>query len=179
MRTSYDVLRSLKRYGALVLGDTWEIHEAAEEGTTARPMVLVRPTAGQQISGPFHTMEIIQPFALYAYPAAGETPYESLHAASEAEELLVTAFRIGGVGAGRPGRMPLYDFDASGPDEGSDARQQPDYARVLDFSTERMQATEDDLLWTVVAEVRLGWLRSALLASEATTDQVRVEINPS
>jgi hypothetical protein len=180
MRTSYDVLRSLKRFGSVILGDDYEIHEAGDEGATARPMMMVKPTATATISGPRHTMEYTQPFALYAYPEPGETPYESLHVASTVEEGLITAFRIGGIGEGHPGRVPLYDYDSVGADEGSDARNEPDYARLLDFNIERMQSVEDELLWTVTAEVRLGWYRSALLLSgERTAQEVRIEIDES
>jgi len=165
MRTSIDVLRSLKRYTAIALGEDWEVRLLQEEGTFSRPAAQVLQATGQQITGPHHAMDIVQTFSIHAFPEAGDTMESSLLAAAQAEELLVYAFRVG-VDKGKAARVPLYDYDGVPFNEGSTTRKRPDYARIIDLEISRIQNPSDELLFTVTAEVRMGWRRNALLESE-------------
>jgi len=161
MRTSFDVLRSLKRYVAIALGEEWEVRLQAEEGTFSRPAAIITDApGGQTIDGPRRAMDIVQTFSINAFPVPGPSVMESLEAAAEVEETLVHAFRVG-VGEGKAARVPLYDYDSVPVTDGSTSRNRPDYARILDLSVGRPQSPSDELLFTVTAEVRLGWRRNA------------------
>jgi hypothetical protein len=46
-------------------------------------------------------------------------------------------------------------------------RQRPDYAKVLDLSVNAVQSPDDQTLYTVLAEVRMGWRSGSLLPSNA------------
>lgn len=170
MRTSLDALRSMKRYVATSLGEAWEVRLLVEEGTFGRPAAQVMEATGQTITGPHHTMSVVQTFMVHAFPVPGETVMESLIAAGEVEDNLVRAFRIG-VDKGRAARVPLYNYDAVPHNEGSTARHPQDYARILDFEVSRTQSPQDELLFTVSAEVRLGWERDGQILSTGRVAQ--------
>lgn len=170
MRTSLDVLRSLKRYVATSLGEEWEVRLLVEEGTFGRPAAQIMEATGQTITGPHHTMSVIQTFMVHTFPVPGATVMESLIAAGEVEDNLVRAFRIG-VDRGRAGRVPLYNYDAVPHNEGSTSRNPQDYARILDFEVSRTQSPQDELLFTVSAEVRLGWERDGQILSTGRVAQ--------
>jgi len=174
MRTSIDVMRSLKRYVALALGEAWEVRLLVEEGTFGRPAAQIMEATGQTLTGPFHSVDAIQTFMVHAFPVERETVMESLLGAAEVEETLLRAFRMGGVDEGHAARLPLYDYDDVASHQGSSARTPKDYARILDLEISRTQSPEDELLFTVTAEVRLGWRRDGQLPSDG---RVAREIN--
>lgn len=165
MRTSKDAIRSLARYMAVAFGDGFEVGFFSEEGTFTRPGVVVAAAGGElDGGGTRHTVDVIQPFAVYAYPVEGANVEEGFDNAMAAQETLFQAFRVG-VDEGRPMRVPLYDYEGIAIDEGTLLRRYPDFMRVLDLSIERSQAPEDERKWTVTAEIRIGWRRSAELPS--------------
>jgi hypothetical protein len=163
MRTSIDAIRSLARYMTLAFGEDFEVGYFAEEGTFARPGISV-VAAGPELAGggTRHTVDIIQPFALYAYPSPGESVEEGFFNAMGAQEKFFQAFRVG-IEEGRPMRVPLYDYEGVALNEGTILRRYPDFLRILDLSVERKQAPEDERLWTVICEIRAGWRRTAEL----------------
>jgi hypothetical protein len=165
MRTSIDILRSLKRYTAEALGDDWEVRLLSEEGTFSRPGAQVMEAGGQATTGPSHTMEHTQSFSIHAFPEPGGTVTQSMIFAAEAEEQLLIAFRVG-VGEGRAARLPIYDYTSVPHDAGSTTRGHADYARILDLEIRREQSPSDELLFSVAVEVRLGWRRNAALTSQ-------------
>lgn len=178
MRTSIDALRSLKRYVAVALGPDWEVRLQAEEGTFKRPQaIILEPPGGAQVTGSAHSSDLVQTFVVHIFPERGNTVMESLTGAADVEEIIFNAFRSG-VGKGRVARMPLYDYEAVGPEEPSDARRGTDFAQVLALSVERKQSPSDELNYTVTTEVRLGWRRNAGLpssgrvATEVRTTQI-------
>lgn len=170
MRTSIDVLRSVKRYVAEALGEDWEVRLLVEEGTFGRPAAQVLEATGQTITGPSHTMDVIQTFVVHAFPVKGDTVMESLLEASAVEDTFVRALRIG-IGEGRAARIPLYDYEGVPHDAGSTARAPQDYARILDLEISRTQSPQDELLFTVSAEVRLGWRRDGQIPSSGRVAQ--------
>jgi hypothetical protein len=162
MRTVRDALRSISRYMSEAFGDDWEVGFFAQEGAFSRPGIAVR-TAGPLLSGGSrHTADLTQPIAVYVYPAEGESVEATFDNVMAAEERLWQAIQVG-IGAGRPYRIPLYDFEGVAIDEGSLLRRYPDYLRVLDLSINRAQSPEDEKKWTVTGEMRVGWRRSAEL----------------
>jgi hypothetical protein len=179
MRTSIDTLRSLKRYTYEALGDSWEVRLLVEQGTFDRPGAQVLEASPQQITGPQNAMDIIQSFSIHAFPEPGVSVVDSLLKAGEAEDCLVRAFRMG-IGEGHAGLVPLYDYEAVPHNAGSTSRRAPDYARILDLSIRREQNPSDELLFTVAAEVRLGWRRNAALTSagKVATDII-INLNPT
>lgn len=173
MRTSIDILRSLKRYIAIALGPEWEVRLLSEEGTFGRPAAQIMEATGQTITGPSHASDLVQTFMVHVFPVPGDTVMESLLAASEAEEKLFQAFRWG-IDKGRTARLPLYDYAATPLDEGSSTRRTADYARILDLELSRTQSPSDELLFTVSAEVRLGWRRGGRLPSGKVAQRVNI-----
>lgn len=173
MRTSIDVLRSLKRYVAIALGEDWEVRLLVEEGTFGRPAAQVMEATGQTITGPNHTMDVIQTYMVHAFPVKGSTVMESLLAASEVEDTLVRAFRIG-IDKGRAARIPLYNYESVPANAGSSDRTPKDFARILDLEISRTQSPQDELLFTVSAEVRLGWRRDGRLLSGRVAKAINV-----
>ena len=166
-RSASDALRSLKRYVALALGDAWEIRLSREEGAFDRPFARVWQVAGSSYpltSGKW-LADIVQPFVISAYPEPGMTVDESLLAAQAVEEALFQAFRVG-VGDGRPLRVPLCNYTGVA-SNGAGVWNPPAFMRVNDLSTQPFPDPDDNLLWTVVCDVRLTWRRLAETIPEA------------
>lgn len=164
MRTPTDVLRSLKRYVAIALPEEWEVRIDSEEGTFKRPSAVISAPQGAQMTGPARVTDYIQSFQIMCHPELGEKPMESLLNATNAEEDLFMAFRVG-VDEGRAARVPIYDYDGVGIDQASDSRNPQDFARVLDLSIAKPQSPIDERIYTVTAEVRLGWRANSALPS--------------
>jgi hypothetical protein len=168
-RTSTDALRSLKRYVALALGDPWEVRLSREEGAFDRPFARVWQVAGSTYpltSGKW-LADIVQPFVVSAYPEPGMTVDESLLAAQAVEEAFFLAFRAG-VGDGHPMRVPLYNYTGVALDEPG-VWMPKGFMRVNDLSTQPFPDPDDNLLWTVVCDVRLTWRRLAQTIPETPT----------
>lgn len=161
MRTGTDVLLSLTRHAAAALGEEWEVRPAAEEGTFGRPAAQVTATSPQAITGSRRWLEIVQGFAIYAYPAPADSIVKSLIAVGQAEESLIGAFQGASVGEARTAELPLYDYDGVGEDQSSAARRPSDFARLTDFNVTRTQNPDDERLWSVLVELRLRWTRDA------------------
>lgn len=164
MRTSLDAIRSLARYMAEAFGDDYEVSALPEQGTFGRPGVWVTEAGEQQSSGSRHTVDLIQPYAIYVYPPEKDTVEGSWAAAEAARDILWTAFNVG-IGEGHARRVPLYDYDGVDVSEGTLQRRYPDYLRVLDYSAKSTTAPKDERKFTVTAQVRLGWRRAAEMPS--------------
>jgi hypothetical protein len=173
MRTQLDAVRSLARYASEVFGEDWSVNLWSAQGTFERPAIAVRRTGPTLLSGPRHSVDLTLPAALYVYPPALDTGEATFAAAAAADDLLFTAFRIG-VGEGRPMRVPLYDYAGVGLDEASEVRAASDYLRVLDLSVEHHQSPEDEDLWTIIANLRLGWRRMGEQPDAMATELVEV-----
>jgi hypothetical protein len=160
-RTNTDALRSLKRYVAAALGDSFEVRLSREEGAFDRPFARVWQVAGTTypLTGGKWLSDIVQPFVISAYPEPGETPDEALLGAQAVEETLYKAFRVG-VNGGRPLRVPLLDY-ASVALDAPGVWMAPIFMRVTDLSTQPFPDPDESRLWTVVCDVRLTWRRLA------------------
>ena len=167
MRSPYDVLRSLTYYVSLALPDEWSVVETVEEGVMARPFATVVETpAIRAVTNP-RVAEVNKSFNIFAYPEpVTNHPMRGRAEAAKIEEALLDLFSMG-LDEGRPLRVPLYDFDSTGPDEMSDQRRAVDFAQVQSLSVNVVQADDDEDLFTVLVEVRLWWTRNALVPSTA------------
>lgn len=178
MRTTQDALRSLARYMSEAFPD-FSVGFFNEEGTFARPAVAVRTTGPTLSSGSRHTVDLIQPTAIYVYPAEEESVEATFAKVMAIEDTLWRTFHVG-VSAGRPMRIPLYDYEGVPLEEGSMLRRYPDYLRVVDLSIDRAQAPEDEMKWTVIAEARLTWRRAAEVPSGTRlAGDIRTDFTPS
>jgi hypothetical protein len=185
MRTALDMLRSLARYTYEVLGPEWEVRPLAEQGSFERPHAVVEPAGGQVITGPPHTVDIVQPYVIHAFCEKKASPPESLHEAARVEELLWLGFRRNGnrpqprlpgpASYARPGLVPLWDWEDVDFTQGSDVRRDPDYAAIRDLTIERVQTPSDELLYTVTAEIRLNWRRDGVLPDGKTAREMRID----
>lgn len=123
MRTSTDVLRSLKRYLNLALPGYSLVFDG-EEGTAKRPMAVITSTSPNNIEGPKHSEDLVQAFTIYVYPPAGENAQDARvkagAVADRVERLLgsgivydedTEAWAQADRGRGRRALMPLYDYE--------------------------------------------------------------------
>jgi hypothetical protein len=170
-----DALRSLKRYVAIALGDSFEVRLSREEGAFERPFARVWQVAGTTypLTGGKWLADVVQPFVIAAYPAAGATPDDALVSAQAVEDQLFRAFRVG-VGGGRALRVPLCSYNRASLDEPG-VWNPPAFMRVNDLSTQPFSDPDDNTLWTVTCDVRLTWRRLAeTIPASAVLDGVRI-----
>lgn len=160
-RSHIDALRSVKRYVAVALGDEWEVRLSREEGAFARPFARVWQVAGTTypLTGGRWLADMVQPFVIAAYPEAGRDPDQAMLFAQKVENTLYTAFRVG-VENGRPLRVPLYNYYRVRHWDAGEWYPRA-FMRVNDLSTQPFPDPDDNLLWTVVCDVRLAWRRLA------------------
>lgn len=183
MRTTTDGLRSVKRYVSLALGPDWEVRLSNEKGAFRRPFARVLLLPGITFPAQsFVVVKVIATMQIVAFPKRGVSPDASQLAAMDVVEQLWVAFGGPGVAEGHIYRVPLYDYAGvpiSGPDSGVDEthRQPHDYMRVeAPPSVDPNVDPDDDSLWSVTANIRMSWVRSAAVPSTAmTTDRVGVE----
>lgn len=96
MRTSADVLRSLIRYSALMLGDEWEVRPWGTEGEFKFPFARVAVVAPPVVTtGPAHTSDMAMTLAIHAYPIPGSTPDESIMEVERVKELFHLGIEVG------------------------------------------------------------------------------------
>jgi hypothetical protein len=162
-----DAQRSLRRYLGFHL-PSYDVRTEPDEGAFARPAISI-DTIPAVYSNRNRFLEVTQPFTIYGYPAAGEDPLEAEDNARALEESLIQACEIGGYG-GYPRRIPLHDFDGLDrdeplvpvPEEDEEPEPEPEpdgYMWVMDFSTEVRVDPDDELLRTVIGELRVRWRR--------------------
>lgn len=179
MRQEYDVIRSLARYVALALGEDFMVREVNEEGAVTRPGAIIEmasPEARADASTR-QVLEVNAGYDIFVYPSLGKVPLESRAIAGRVAGQLSEAIE-GGVDEGQPGLIPLYDYEGVPYDQPSEVRRSQDFARVLDFSVWPKQSPDDELRYTVAAEVRLGWRRDRALPSNARTLQsIRIALS--
>lgn len=158
MRSTTDVRRSLQKYVAEALGSDWEVRSDDEQGMVTLPFCRVRRSAPTTMSGPSHTTDSVISFALHCTPVPAKTSADAYDEAERIEELLVRGFRVG-VGAGRPARVPLYNYETIPPDNTSTIRGYADYMRVEQLTTQQLPDPDDPNCVNVVADLRLAWRR--------------------
>ena len=86
-----------------------------------------------------------------------------------------------GVGFGRTIRVPLYDYEGSGFQDGAAVYRHPsDFLRVQDFSPRLLPDPNDPRRIPVVADLRVTWrvpndLRAMKIKGAVVTEEIRVE----
>ena len=178
-REPYSVLRSLCRHTALALGDDWnDVRPAEQEGTFERPFALIERTGPAGYTGSAFLRDVAVAFSIMAYPRTDEDPDEALRLALLTEECLEDGFNSNKLPCADVSRVPLYDYSGIPFDESTDRRAHCDYLRVGAFSTARIRDPDDQRLWTVTADVRMGYRRLGRVPyGGRTTTRVYVEMD--
>lgn len=184
MRTMSDVHRSLARFAAAALGSDWEVRMSDDGGAWKRPAVLVIPTGPlSDAGGSQFVSELVQPWAMYAYPPVGTSPDDSLLKAQVIADKVNDAVRFGVVAGvqvdkARPLRIPLYLYDGVALGTAATVRAPSDYLRVSDLAVETVQDPNSRALFTVTVELRLRWRRAPKLGVQgALIDVVPVHVS--
>lgn len=182
MRTAIDALRSMNRYIALALGDTWEVRLWTDDVKLPFPFARVTFAGPTLMTGPAMYADVTQPMVVHAYQEPQESVEAGIISALMVEDVLFNAFQGRGAGPVRSGnmRIPLYDYDGvplDGIESGSDTRFTSDYLRVLDFSTSHLHDPQDDRNITVSADIRVMWRRPTHADPGKPVESLEVEIS--
>lgn len=176
MRTASDALRSVNRHVAQAFGSAWEVRLSKQKGDFYRPFVRVTqvPTL-TVVAESFTVIRLTSAYQVVAFPERQATVDGSQMTALAAVETLYQAFTGPGVGKGRVYRVPLYDYDGI-PFTGPDAFATENDRVYCDFlkveappDVQMNQDDDDDYLWSVAANIRMSWLRSAAVPSPGET----------
>lgn len=176
MRTATDALRSVNRHVAMAFGDAWEVRLSQQKGDFYRPFVRVTqmPTLTMNAESAVN-IRLTSAYQVVAFPSSQSTVDDSQANALAAVDTMYQAFTGPGVGKGRVYRVPLYDYTGI-PYVGPEAfatendRVYCDYLKVEgppDITLN--QDDDDDYLWSIAANIRMSWLRSAAVPSTGRT----------
>lgn len=182
MRELNDARRSLGRYMWLAFPDH-EVFIHRDEQLFDRPAVVVRTVGDMLFPGAGWAMvDVTQPFAVYVYPQPFDNIKQSEAHALLEKQKLARAFSHGlefpgNVTVGGHRRVPLWDYADVGIDEALPAGRvgELQYMRTLDMSVTQLQETDDDRMWTLVANLRLTWRQTGPEEQDSQlVQQVRV-----
>lgn len=193
MRTATDALRSVARYSALALGPEWEVRLSTEKGTFQRPGAQVQQVPNvQMVTQRWSQAKFVAGYQIMCYPVAMPTADQSQLEALRVLDLLWVAFAGPGAGSptirrpvdsqrGLPFRVPLYNYDGIplfGPAAfaAETARDPRDFLHMEGQPEVTVTPDPgDETLYSVAANIRMSWLRSAAVPSgQPTTGSVRV-----
>lgn len=181
-----DIHRSVRRYIATALGNTWRIRgerEVIKDDERPAAVVEFSTPVGQ---GPGHRDRRTIPqgdvsraatFAVTAYPALFDTAREGRHEADRIADLLDQTIGQGLVdddsgelvNIGHPLAVPVYDY-AGVPLTGAGRGGPADpygWAMVETHSVHPIQDPLDEKRWTVAMSLRLSWWRAGREAMPA------------
>lgn len=174
MRTHEDALRSVKRYLALVLGDTWEVRMWADEGSYAAPLAKVAESGPALFTSHRVYTDVVQPVQVHFFLPVAATVSEAMFAARKLRQQITEAIEIG-IDQGRPRRIPLYDYDGLSESESSSARNYYDYLKVRDLSVNTVPDSNVPTGVVVVADMRIAWSQYTTVTPDSVTvESVRV-----
>lgn len=184
-----DVLRSLRRYVALILGSPpWRVRlQRTRVSDDERPVAVIEESS--PLTEPFSRaghasqgdVQQAQTFALMCYPTFDSTQAvaESAERARQLKRLVHAGFARGLVtddappkNIGMPWRIPVYDFAtvpiAGTPQERSGPAEPYMHADVgRGFNTRAIQDPLDEFRWTVVANVPVTWWAAGRIRPDA------------
>lgn len=170
-----DIVRSVRRYVAVMLGPPWQLDlERKEVADDARPAGVLEtgPEAVRRARAtvPQGSVELFMPLTVSLYPPLAE-PREAGRAARRLSGSLLDLLLVGADGpvfadgrrAAGPERIPLYDY-SNIPLIGTAAeRAGPEFPHdvlwVEDYSARPVQDPLDPQRWTVVLELRVSYER--------------------
>lgn len=171
MRTPLDAAKSVQRYFGLVLPPPWDVRRTLEAGMEVeRPFALVTRNGPVLSSGPINAVEVSLAFTVHAYPPVPDLRQDADDLGLELSHLLWQAVE-GGVGPGRPRRLPLWDFDPATVPAGQAApfRSTRDFLRVAaDPQINVIADTDDPRALTVALDVRCTFRRRGPVPSAQT-----------
>jgi hypothetical protein len=176
MRTALDAIRSQKRYVSEALGVGWEVRLAAEKGTFNRPYaVVIQVPSIQYFVESWWTSRVQTVHQVMCYPAPGPSVADSLAGALEITESLWQAYAGPGIGLGHIARIPLFDYAGvplTGPSSGvvDTARNYNDFMKLEQSpNVTPYQDPNNELLYSVMANITMSWLRNAAVPSTGIT----------
>ena len=180
MRDPIDVLRSVKRHMALVLGSDWEVR--LDDEMEVVPFCFVSRTTPVTETSPtqhLSTFSMGVRAVCYLGPKASEE--EALIALGAVERTVLRGLKRGEVGGGRNLRIPLYDYSAVGMDAAAtvDERINDDWVRLTALSLNTLADPEDRRSQSLIVTFTAGWRQVADLdTSGVTVESVTAASDP-
>lgn len=156
MRTQEDVVRSVKRYFALVLGDEWEVRTWADEGAFEAPMARISESGPALATSRRVLTDFVLPMQLHCFLPVADTVSAAERAARIVMQTLTNGVEVG-IDIAFPRRIPLYDYDGLDESQPSDSRNYYDYIKVVDFSVNAVPDSDVPTGIAVVATLRVTW----------------------
>lgn len=156
-----DILRSLHYHVAQHLLDhdgNYDIRLAIEEQAWDRPCAVIQAAGPIQLQNQGRRIAVsTRPFAAYIYPAQGSTPKDAELEAQRVEAIVAQIFQVGGQG-GYPMRIPLFDWEEIGDDEGLPGEAEPvAWMSVMDATTDHKADPDDETMQTIFMNFRVKW----------------------
>lgn len=184
MRTDWDVIKSVQRYAALMLGAPWDIRVTLENATPERPYALVTQNGPSMTIGSYgeHSLRKQLAATVHLYPAEGRSRAEVEQVAAELEEVLFAGLRAGVLVqppvVRRGGVIPLWDFVNDTTGEDNPPRNAPDVATITSWATRSIPDDVNPRLMTVAADMRLAWFRAGAVADRGSTVLSGIKATP-
>lgn len=179
MRSSWDVLRSAKKYLSEFVVPDYEVRLSSEEGAWERPFIRVAwvtPTLPRMLSGG-RQVETRRTLSIVGWPEE-VTEDDGPGAAVERAEALVEALTLGFMqglhteswvperGRAHPLRVPIWNYAGKALDEPADDgdRVPQDFASIVEEpSVGTIRDPNTDLSLLVTCDLRLRWTRSVAI----------------
>lgn len=167
-----DVLLSVQKYTALVLGDAWEVRLEQDRGSITKPgkpialVVVTGPVSPAPRAGMHRQVELTWPLAIHCYPLRKDSQEDAELQVLDVTEQLLQGFATQGRGLGRPLRVPLFDYadvDVSVAD--SDVRGDRDFVRLANLDVSRLPDGQDPRLIRVILAFQTMWRRAGYIPS--------------
>lgn len=168
----------------------FEVRFAGERGDFDPPFARVELVTAGGTSGPALYYERTQPMSIECYPVPAADAEEALFAATAVLDALERGFRGAGVQAGRPLRVPLWDYEGLTLDQAATYRRPTDFMTLVDFSPRTLPDPLDARRVAAIADVRVKWLldvdRAELRGRDGTlakgtriVSSVKTKVQPS
>lgn len=157
----------------------WEVRTWYDRGEIPedRPHARVHFVGSGGTTGPALYYEVVQPMGIECYPVPAGSVKESTLLASAVEDVLLAGFRGAGVQAGRPRRIPMWDFDGVATDDTSELRGASDYMKLVDFSSRQLPDPADPRRVAVMVDLRVSWRTDVSL--QVLRDRAQVPVRGS
>lgn len=158
MRSSLDVLRSTKRWTALLL-PTYEVR--LDSQIVGHPMAVISQTTPITHGGRRFVADLSMGMRIAVYPGPQETEEAAVMAAGGVENTLFMGLRRSVEGS-HSLRIPLFDYDGVGADAAasSGARDAWDFIRVSALNVQPLYEPEDRKRVTVLCAFTATWFRA-------------------
>jgi hypothetical protein len=98
VRSTFDALRSIRRYMSAILGDAWEVRGDNEQGTGRPPLALITRVGPTATAGSAHVVDMGMTVRIACYQGSFDSVELAQEAAFNVEEVLLRALRLEGGG---------------------------------------------------------------------------------